>query len=104
MNFLVLTGAGISAESGVPTFRDANGLWEGHRPEDVASPRAFARDPTLVHRFYNTRRNHLLRSEIKPNCIAFRVGRIRTIARRWLAFVLAGYSKCGRPSPAGRKP
>jgi len=53
---LVLTGAGISAESGVPTFRDANGLWEQHRVEDVASPIGFHRDPSLVWRFYSQRR------------------------------------------------
>jgi NAD-dependent deacetylase len=53
---LVLTGAGVSAESGIPTFRDANGLWERHRVEDVASPDGFRRDPTLVWRFYSQRR------------------------------------------------
>ena len=53
---LVLTGAGVSAESGIPTFRDANGLWERHRFEDVASPEGFARDPKLVWRFYSLRR------------------------------------------------
>ena len=52
----VLTGAGISAESGLPTFRGAGGLWEGHRVEDVATPMAFRRDPGLVWRFYNARR------------------------------------------------
>ena len=53
---LVLTGAGISAESGIPTFRDAGGLWEGNAVEDVASPEGFARDPLLVWRFYSERR------------------------------------------------
>ena len=52
----VLTGAGVSAESGVPTFRAADGLWEGHRIEDVATPTGFARDPDLVWQFYNARR------------------------------------------------
>ena len=52
----VLTGAGISAESGLATFRDAGGLWEGHRPEDVASPEAWARDAHMVWRFYSERR------------------------------------------------
>ncbi|MBU1452034.1 MAG: NAD-dependent deacylase [Proteobacteria bacterium] len=52
----VLTGAGISAESGVPTFRGPGGLWENHRPEDLATPQAFARDPELVWRWYNWRR------------------------------------------------
>src|SRR3954470_17400663 len=53
---VVLTGAGISAESGVPTFRDAGGLWEGHRVEDVATPEGFEADPDLVLRFYDERR------------------------------------------------
>lgn len=53
---LVMTGAGVSAESGIPTFRDSNGLWENHRVEDVASPEGFARDPALVWRFYSLRR------------------------------------------------
>jgi NAD-dependent deacetylase len=61
----VLTGAGVSAESGVPTFRGANGLWEGHRIEDVATPEAFERDPTLVWRFYNMRRSKLW--TVRPN-------------------------------------
>ncbi len=56
MRVVVLTGAGISAESGVPTFRDAGGLWEGHRVEDVATPEAFERDPDTVQRFYDGRR------------------------------------------------
>lgn len=61
----VLTGAGISAESGVPTFRGQGGLWEGHRVEEVATPRAFLRDPTMVWRFYNQRRAGL--TTIEPN-------------------------------------
>ena len=56
MRITVLTGAGISAESGLATFRAVNGLWENHRIEDVATPEGFARDPALVHRFYNMRR------------------------------------------------
>ena len=55
-NIVILTGAGVSAESGVDTFRDAGGLWEQHRVEDVATPEAFARDPELVLRFYDMRR------------------------------------------------
>ncbi|HEY0960009.1 MAG TPA: NAD-dependent deacylase [Novosphingobium sp.] len=55
-NIAILTGAGISAESGIDTFRDAGGLWEQHRVEDVATPEAFARDPDLVLRFYDMRR------------------------------------------------
>ncbi len=65
-SIVILTGAGISAESGIRTFRASDGLWEEHRVEDVASPEGFERDPALVHRFYNTRRQHLL-SGIKPN-------------------------------------
>lgn len=62
---VVLTGAGMSAESGVRTFRDNNGLWEEHRVEDVATPEAFARDPETVMRFYNLRRAQL--KSVKPN-------------------------------------
>ena len=66
-SIVVLTGAGISAESGIKTFRDNNGLWENHRVEDVASPQGFAADPVLVHRFYNMRRHTLLYGGIEPN-------------------------------------
>lgn len=55
-NIVILTGAGVSAESGIGTFRDGGGLWEQHRIEDVATPEAFARDPALVQRFYDMRR------------------------------------------------
>lgn len=64
-NVVVLTGAGISAESGLKTFRDANGLWEGHDVMEVASPQGFARNPTLVLDFYNQRRRQLL--DVSPN-------------------------------------
>jgi NAD-dependent deacetylase len=66
-NIVVLTGAGISAESGIATFRDSNGLWENHRVEDVATPVAFQKDPALVHKFYNARRKQLLDPEVQPN-------------------------------------
>lgn len=62
---IVLTGAGISAESGLKTFRDGDGLWENHRIEDVATPRAWKRDPQLVLDFYNMRRRNVL--EAQPN-------------------------------------
>ncbi len=62
---VVLTGAGISAESGLPTFRDADGLWEGHDPMTVATPEAYDDDPALVHRFYDERRAAL--SRVRPN-------------------------------------
>jgi NAD-dependent deacetylase len=65
-SIVILTGAGISAESGIQTFRATDGLWENHRVEDVATPEAFIRDPALVHRFYNARRKHLL-NDIQPN-------------------------------------
>ncbi|STM24573.1 NAD-dependent deacetylase [Escherichia coli] len=64
---LVLTGAGISAESGIRTFRAADGLWEEHRVEDVATPEGFDRDPELVQAFYNARRRQLQQPEIQPN-------------------------------------
>ena len=57
-NIVILTGAGISAESGIATFRAADGLWENHRVEDVATPEAFVRNPGLVQRFYDARRAH----------------------------------------------
>jgi NAD-dependent deacetylase len=56
---VILTGAGVSAESGLATFRDSDGLWEKHDPMHVATPEAFVRDPALVYRFYNARRNQL---------------------------------------------
>jgi NAD-dependent deacetylase len=62
---VVLTGAGVSAESGVPTFRASDGLWEGHRIEDVATPFGWERDPKLVWTFYNERRVNV--SKVKPN-------------------------------------
>ncbi|MFA9201757.1 MAG: Sir2 family NAD-dependent protein deacetylase, partial [Cypionkella sp.] len=55
-NIVILTGAGVSAESGIDTFRSAGGLWEQHRVKDVATPEAFVRDPDLVLRFYDMRR------------------------------------------------
>ena len=67
MKVLVLTGAGISAESGIPTFRGSDGLWEGHDIEDVATPTGFARDPELVHTFYNQRRRFLQQESVQPN-------------------------------------
>lgn len=64
-NIVILTGAGVSAESGIDTFRAKEGLWEKHRIEDVATPEAFARDPDLVFRFYDMRREAIQRAE--PN-------------------------------------
>lgn len=62
---VVLSGAGMSAESGVATFRDANGLWEGHDVMEVATPEGFEKNPTLVYQFYNQRRRQL--KKVKPN-------------------------------------
>ncbi|WP_315710438.1 Sir2 family NAD+-dependent deacetylase [Brenneria uluponensis] len=64
---VVLTGAGISAESGIRTFRAVDGLWENHRVEDVATPEGFQRDPQQVQNFYNERRRQLQQPEVMPN-------------------------------------
>ncbi len=66
-SIVVLTGAGISKESGLDTFRDADGIWAKVDLEDVATPEAFARDPVLVHGFYNARRQSLLDPAVQPN-------------------------------------
>ncbi|WP_127715855.1 NAD-dependent deacylase [Halobacteriovorax sp. HLS] len=66
-NIVVLTGAGISAESGIDTFRDQNGLWENHDIMDVASPQGFERNAQLVYEFYNQRRKQLLSDTVAPN-------------------------------------
>ncbi len=64
-NIVILTGAGVSAESGLATFRGPDGLWEGHRVEDVCTPEAYERDPALVHAFYDARREKL--GMVEPN-------------------------------------
>ena len=74
-SIVILTGAGISAESGLPTFRAADGLWEGHRIEDVATPEAFARDPALVQQFYNLRRAAL--KTVQPNAAHLALARLQ---------------------------
>lgn len=66
-SIVVLTGAGISAESGIKTFRASDGLWENHRIEDVATPEAFEKDPSLVQSFYNQRRAPILDGSVHPN-------------------------------------
>lgn len=78
MNLVILTGAGISAESGVPTFRASDGLWCEHRVEDVATPEGYAADPALVQDFYNQRRRQL--AEVEPNA-AHRA--LADLAARW---------------------
>jgi NAD-dependent deacetylase len=65
-NIVILTGAGISAESGLRTFRADDGLWEDHRVEDVASPQGFRRDPELVQRFYDARRENVIAAQPNP--------------------------------------
>ncbi|MEM7438197.1 MAG: NAD-dependent deacylase [Pseudomonadota bacterium] len=74
LNIVILTGAGVSAESGLGTFRDAGGLWEQYPLEDVATPEGFARDPALVHRFYNARRANCLGAE--PNAAHHALARL----------------------------
>jgi NAD-dependent deacetylase len=66
-SIVVLTGAGVSAESGIQTFRAADGLWEQHRIEDVATPEGFMANPVLVHKFYNARRKQLLSHDVQAN-------------------------------------
>jgi len=73
-NIVVLTGSGISAESGVATFRGPEGLWEGHRVEDVATPEAFERDPALVQNFYDQRRAKL--RTVEPNAAHLALARL----------------------------
>jgi NAD-dependent deacetylase len=78
---VVLTGAGISAESGLPTFRGADGLWMGRRLEEVATPEAFAREPEVVQRFYDLRRRQLLAPATAPNAAHLALAELE---RRWL--------------------
>ena len=73
-SIVILTGAGVSAESGLATFRGPDGLWEGHRVEDVATPEAFQRDPALVHAFYDARRAKL--GTVEPNAAHVALARL----------------------------
>lgn len=75
-SIVVLTGAGISRESGLSTFRDADGIWAQVRVEDVATPEAFARDPARVQAFYNARRGHLLDAAVRPNAAHLALARL----------------------------
>jgi NAD-dependent deacetylase len=79
-SIVVLTGAGISKESGLSTFRDADGIWATVRIEDVATPEAFARDPVRVHAFYNQRRRGMLDPAIRPNPAHLALARLE---REW---------------------
>lgn len=74
-SIVILTGAGVSAESGLATFRDADGLWEGHRIEEVATPEAFEENPKLVHQFYNLRRAAL--ATVEPNAAHLAIARLQ---------------------------
>ncbi|MBR0572727.1 MULTISPECIES: Sir2 family NAD+-dependent deacetylase [Pasteurellaceae] len=76
MKVVVLTGAGISAESGIQTFRTSDGLWENHRIDDVATPEGFLRDPKLVQQFYNQRREKLFDPQIQPNAAHFALAKL----------------------------
>jgi NAD-dependent deacetylase len=76
-NIVVLTGAGISRESGLDTFRDPDGIWAKVNVQDVATPRAFARNPALVHEFYNSRRRQLLSGAIHPNQAHFALSHLQ---------------------------
>lgn len=84
---VILTGAGISQESGIATFRDAGGLWEKVRIEDVATPRAFANDPDRVLAFYNERRRQILRPEIRPNAAHEALARLEKEGREPLLLI-----------------
>src|SRR5271166_1468257 len=79
MNIFVITGAGVSAESGLGTFRDRDGTgaWARFDPMKLATPEAFARDPTEVHTFYNARRRNLIAA--KPNSAHFALARLETV-------------------------
>lgn len=76
---MILTGAGISAESGLRTFRALDGLWEGHKIEDVATPEAYLRNPNLVNEFYNARRQQL--KEVGPNSAHFALAKLQNELR-----------------------
>lgn len=84
---VVLTGAGISAESGIQTFRAADGLWENHKIDDVATPEGFRRNPQLARRFYNERRRKLFDSAIQPNTAHISLAGLEEILGRNLLLV-----------------
>ncbi|MCS3459168.1 Sir2 family NAD+-dependent deacetylase [Aeromonas sp. BIGb0445] len=78
-HIVVLTGAGISAESGIKTFRASDGLWEEHKVEDVATPEGYHRDPVLVQGFYNARRQQLQQEQIHPNPAHYALARLERL-------------------------
>ena len=99
-SIVVLTGAGISAESGLATFRDPNGLWQRVRIEDVATPEAFDRDPAHVHAFYNARRAQL--ADVQPNAAHLALARLE---REWPgAFLLVTQNVDDLHDRAGSQP
>ncbi len=95
---LVLTGAGVSAESGVPTFRGPGGLWRHHRPEDLATPQAFARDPRLVWEWYAWRRETI--APLQPNAAHRAIARLES---RGGKFLLATQNVDGLHAVAGSR-
>lgn len=96
MKITVLTGAGVSAESGIKTFRDSNGLWEGHDVMEVASPEGFKRNPEAVLDFYNQRRRQLL--TVQPNAAHCALADLEKNTRCYHY-----YTKCGRSARTRRK-
>ena len=96
---VVLTGAGISAESGIKTFRAADGLWEEHRVEDVATPEGFARDPALVQAFYNARRRQLQSPEIAPNAAHLALARLEDLLGDHFLLVTQNIARTRRQPP-----
>ncbi|MCC6409663.1 MAG: NAD-dependent deacylase, partial [Planctomycetes bacterium] len=102
-SLVVLTGAGVSADSGVQTFRGGGGLWEGHRVEDVATPMAWARDPKLVWRFYQLRRRAL--GTVEPNAAHRALAELeRELARRGVPFTLVTQNVDDLHERAGSSP
>ncbi len=100
---VVLTGAGISADSGLATFRDAGGLWEGHRVEEVATPAAWRANKELVWRFYQLRRRAL--SDVEPNPAHFALARLeQTLTERGLPFTLITQNVDNLHERAGSSP
>lgn len=100
---VVLSGAGLSADSGLPTFRGAGGLWEGRRVEDVATPQAWARDPAAVWRFYQLRRAALVGAQ--PNAAHHALARLqRELAARCVPLLLATQNVDDLLERAGARP
>ncbi|HEX5008994.1 MAG TPA: Sir2 family NAD-dependent protein deacetylase, partial [Planctomycetota bacterium] len=100
---VVLSGAGLSADSGLPTFRGAGGLWEGHRVEDVATPEAWARDPARVWRFYQLRRAAL--RDAQPNAAHEALARLqRELTERRVPCLLATQNVDDLLEKAGARP